>query len=122
MHPRRSGRTYDRFALSRRLEPGDRNGDDALVGAVLALTSADARQDARIGGRGLLLYASSGRAGGVAPLHEKEQRVNRRRRRCWHAIPTERRASREAAPLGRLRQSPRVCRTADPEQARSRRA
>jgi len=40
-----------------RLRSHDRVGDDALVGAVLPLTSAAARKDARAGGRGLLLYA-----------------------------------------------------------------
>jgi hypothetical protein len=37
--------------------PDESDGDDAVVGAALALTSTDARHDGRIGGRGLLLYA-----------------------------------------------------------------
>jgi hypothetical protein len=48
---------HDRFRHTRPSFSHDRYGDDAIVSAALPPASAAAREETRVGGHGLLLYA-----------------------------------------------------------------
>ena len=100
--PRARGRSSP-CTLHHGLGASDRLPDDTLVGAVLPLTSAAARQEASMGGRWLLLYAWSGSPGVDAVATALVLATSRRSVSAASNDRTDPSASCECAPMARSR-------------------